>query len=856
MSEAYLDFLRRKVPASSMAGFDVDPGDVSPHLKPHCRAIVPWLCAGGRRALFASFGLHKTTIQLEAVRLAAQHADGAGLIVLPLNVRQEFIRDATQILKWPTAPRFIRSIDEVDSKGVYLANYETVRDGKLDPRHFAAASLDEAAVLRGFGGTKTFREFMRLFAGDGKTLNARLRSAGVRYRFVATATPSPNDYIELLAYAAYLDIMDVAAAKTRFFKRDSTKADELTIHPHKQEEFWRWVASWALFITKPSDLGPEYSDAGYQLPDLDIRWHEVPSDHAAAGAERDGQGRLFRNAAAGVVDASREKRESIGARMLKLLNLRAESPSAHRLIWHDLEAERGAIEASLPGCSTVYGSQDLEEREQLVADFSNGHIAELAAKPVMLGSGCNLQRHCAWAIFLGIGFKFADAIQAIHRLQRFGQPHRVRLDFIYTEAEREIRAEFERKWRQHKEMVQKMVELIREYGLSGDALMKSLTRALGVERVEVPGENYTLVQNDCVLETQRMADASVDLLLTSIPFSTQYEYSPNYADFGHSDNNAHFFEQMDFLTPQLLRVLKPGRVAAIHVKDRIVPMGMTGLGSPTAYPFHADCIQHYRKHGFAYMGMKTIVTDVVRENNQTYRLGWTEQCKDGTKMGVGMPEYLLLFRRPPSDTSNGYADTPVVKDKAAYSRSRWQVDAHGFQRSAGNRLIKPEELESLQHDQIFKLFRDYSLHEVYDFEHHVRLGEAMERTKRLPVTFMLLQPQSWSPEVWTDITRMLTLNGAQSAAGREMHLCPMQFDLADRAIAQWSQPGELVFDPFSGLGTVPYRAIKQGRRGLGVELSPRYFLDAATYCAAAEREMSMPDLFSVMDAEGTREAVA
>lgn len=283
MTDPYLDFLRRKVPSAPATGFEVDLGDVNPRLPPHARAIVPWLLSGGRRALFASFGLQKTVTQLEAVRLAAQHADGVGLIVIPLGVRQEFRRDAVQHLGWKEPPRFIRSIEECDSTGVYLTNYETVRDGKIDPRHFAASSLDEAACLRGFGGTKTFREFMRLFAGDGKTLNERVRSAGVRYRFVATATPSPNDYIELLAYAAYLDIMDVSAAKTRFFKRDSTKADQLTIHPHKEREFWLWVASWALFITKPSDLGPEYSDDGYVLPELDLRWHEVPSDHSNAG---------------------------------------------------------------------------------------------------------------------------------------------------------------------------------------------------------------------------------------------------------------------------------------------------------------------------------------------------------------------------------------------------------------------------------------------------------------------------------------------------------------------------------------------------------------------------------------------
>src|ERR1700737_1913178 len=131
---------------------------------------------------------------------------------------------------------------------------------------------------------------------------------------------------------------------------------------------------------------------------------------------------------------------------------------------------------------------------------------------------------------------------------------------------------------------------------------------MGVERVEVSGEGWVLVNNDCVEETRTMAANSFRLILTSIPFSTQYEYSPNYADFGHTDNNEHFFQQMDFLTPELLRVLQPGRIAAIHVKDRIVPGGMTGLGFQVVYPFHARCIDHYVAHGFAYMGMKTLIT--------------------------------------------------------------------------------------------------------------------------------------------------------------------------------------------------------------------------------------------------------
>jgi hypothetical protein len=294
-------------------------------------------------------------------------------------------------------------------------------------------------------------------------------------------------------------------------------------------------------------------------------------------------------------------------------------------------------------------------------------------------------------------------------------------------------------------------------------------------------------------------------------------------------------------------------LAVIHVKDRIVPGGMTGLGFQTVYPFHARCIEHYTRHGFAYMGMKTIVTDVVRENNQTYRLGWTEQCKDGSKMGCGMPEYLLLFRKPPSDNTRSYADLPVVKSKAEYSRSRWQIDAHGFARSSGNRLLAPEEVAELKHEAIFKLFRNHSQQNVYDFEEHVALGEALEEKRILPVTFMLLQPPSWHPDVWTDVTRMLTLNGAQSAKGKEMHLCPMQFDVADRIIAQYSMPGEVVYDPFMGIGTVPYRAVLQGRFGAGAELNARYFADAVGYCESAVRKLNTPSLFDALKEE---EAIA
>jgi hypothetical protein len=363
---------------------------------------------------------------------------------------------------------------------------------------------------------------------------------------------------------------------------------------------------------------------------------------------------------------------------------------------------------------------------------------------------------------------------------------------------------------------------------------------------------------------------------------------------GHTDNPQHFFEQMDFLSPELLRVLKPGRVAAVHVKDRITPGGINKLGFQTVYPFHCDVIAHYTRHGFALIAIKTIVTDVVRENNQTYRMGYSEECKDGSKIGAGMPEYLLVFRKPPSDSSNGYADEPVRKQKpnsicrdhdfrddkpcrkcgaalgtkepvvvpfernlpldlpvgpGRYSRARWQVDAHGFTRSDGNRQLVPADFANMDHGQIFRMFRDFYTNHVYNYESHVKIGEALDAQGILPVTFMLLQPPSWSDEVWSDVTRMLGMNTLASQAGKEQHICPMQWDIADRCITQYTNPGELVYDPFGGLGTVPYRALLAGRKGCMSELSGPYFWDSISYLKAAEAKVSMPSLFDMLEAE-------
>lgn len=832
---SYKDFLLTKVAFAPETGFEVSKDKVNPALKPHQRDAVMWAVKGGRRALFEAFGLGKTVQELEWCRIITAEKGGKALIVMPLGVRQEFTKDALELLNMP-ASQYVRTMAEVKAAEtqIVITNYERVRDGDIDPTYFTAAALDEASCLRDYG-SKTYQTFTEKFKG-------------VPYKLVATATPSPNRYKELIHYAGFLEIMDTGQALTRFFQRDSTKANNLTLYPHKEQEFWLWLSSWSLFITKPSDLG--YDDTGYALPPMEINYHVVSYQHKDIDTEKDGQVKLLADAAVSLKDAAKIKRDSIDARVAKMVDIVEANPDEHFILWHDLEAERHAIKKALPETVEVYGSQDYDIREKRVIGFAKGDFKLLATKKSLSGQGCNFQYHCHRAIFLGIDYEFNDFIQAIHRIYRFMQTEKVVIDIIYTEEEQEILRVLLQKWKQHTYMADKMTEIIKKYGLANTSLIDKLARTMGVERVEVSGKYYKAVNNDCILETENMPDNSVDLIVTSIPFSNHYEYTATYNDFGHNQNTQRFFEQMDYLTPNLLRILRPGRVFACHVKDRVLFGNATGTGMPTMEPFHAMCIKHYMEHGFMYFGMITVVTDVVRENNQTYRLGWTEQCKDGTKMGVGCPEYILLFRKLPTDTSRAYADVPVTKDKADYTRAQWQIDAHGFWRSSGNRLLTKAELQSIPVDNLQAVYRKYSRESVYSYEEHVALAKRLDENGKLPASFMVVAPGSWNMDVWDDINRMRTLNTSQSRKRAQMHVCPLQLDIVERLINRYSNPGDVVLDPFGGLMTVPLVAVQKERFGIGIELSADYFRDGVGYLQTAEMQRGEPTLFDFIEQEG------
>lgn len=831
----YEKFLESKVVIAESTGVKIDHNKLSKKLLPHQKTIVPWCIEGGRRAIFASFGLGKSMMQLEIAKQVIELTEKPFLICMPLAVVGEFKRD-NDFLKTGLEIEYITETTESIryEKKIYLTNYERVRKGDINPEMFGGVSFDEASIIRNLK-TETTNYVLKYFRK-------------IPFRFVATATPTPNDFIEILNYADYLGVIDRGHALTRFFQRDSTKAGHLTLYENKKEEFWKWVSTWAVFINKPSDLG--FDDKGYDLPKLNIHEIEVENISNKPIINKKGDLVMFKDNTKSLTDVSREKSESVELRVNKAFEIATTKPDDNFILWHHLEKERQLIDKAFKGKSikSVYGSQPNPVKEDLLIDFSEGKYQYLSTKPKIAGSGCNLQHHCHNMIFVGIDYKFNDFIQAIHRTYRFGQTKEVNVYIIHTQNERDVLKTLKNKWKNHIELQTEMINLVREYGLNTDKIKSDMKRQVFSKRREAEIMGCKVYNEDTVKIHQEMPDNHTDMILTSIPFGDHYEYSDNYNDFGHNHGNDGFFKQMNFLTPELYRTLKPGKIAAIHVKDRIRYSYQNGTSFTTIEDFSGQTVAHFKKYGFHLVGKITVTTDVVRENNQTYRLGWSEQCKDATKMGVGLPEYILLFRKAPTESNNAYADEPCEKTKEQYPIDRWQLDAHAYWKSSGDRFMSSEEMAVSEMKTVFNRWREYDKSSIYDFQEHLRVCGELEELGKLSRLFMTIPPTSNNEMVWTDINRMNTLNANQANRKREKHICPLQLDIIERLIERFSMEGDLVDDPFGGLFSTPYKAAEMKRRFVSAELNPNYYDDGLFYLKSLEYKMSVPTLFDFIEA--------
>jgi DNA modification methylase len=841
MNPNYQQFLESKIKVAKRKGLQVERSFFHPSLRPDQIDIAEWAIELGAALVAPDAGMGKTRTGIEVMRFFQMTLGGKCLIVTELGAADTFVDQDPEVGEGAAMGIFLEYVTNqagafASNADIVVTNYERIRNGEFDFGDFTAVWLDEGDYIKNMASETT------------EALKIQL--AKVKYKYIATATPSPNEVLELINYAHVLGICDRGQILTRFFQRNSTKAGELTLHPHHVDDFWLWVHSWCLAVTSPKDL--EYDYPGFELPELRLHWVEVKIDKAIdAGAEKDGQARLFIQSRSGLSEAAKIKRESIQARIHKALEIISEHPNEHFLLWHHLEDERKTLNNAMnfPNNSyaDIYGSLAMEKREQRIVDFTKGNLQYLASKPSVSGVGCNFQKHCCKEIFIGITDSFDDLYQALKRVWRFYNPFpSVDVWLLYTPEEYDIVLNLQRKWNEHNEMREAMRVIIQKYGLDHSKYIEEKRRSFKMDRKVWEGKSYTLVNNDCVLEMDHLQDNSVDLILSSFPFGNHYEYSDKYNDFGHNQTNADFIRQCEFLIPKLYEKLKPGRLAVIHLKNRIHYGSVTGLGFSTLHRFTHLVADAMEQHGFYTIGYHFIPTDVVAENNQTYRLGYSEMKKDSTKMGAGIPEEIWIFRKPPTSNANAYADDPVKHDEG-YTLAHWQVDADAFWKSSGNRYLTPYEMKAWGLDKIQAWWKRFNKSTVYDYEGHVKLLQELDAADKLSRTFTTLPLQSNTDFIQDNINRMHGLNMEQSRRKLQNHICPMPFDEVDRCIELYSNPGDLVLDTFGGLGTTGVRALKKGRRAYIIELNELYAKCAATYLKETEYKNEIPTLFDLIE---------
>lgn len=877
----YNSFLQGKIKVAERHGIMALPTELHHSTKPHQRDIILWLLELGAGLCAADTGMGKSHIGIEVMRIVKERLGGKCLIVTELGAAETFINKDPEVgegarLGIPLE-YVINQKEAFESPcDIVVTNYERVRNDEFDFSSFSGVWLDEGNYVKNMASETTNK--------------LRRQLAKVKFKYIATATPSPNETLELINYADALNISDRGQILTRFFQRNPKKAGDLNLHPQHVDDFWMWVYSWAVFISRPSDLG--YDDEGYDLPPLNIHWVEVTHDKVIEPKpNRDGQVEMYVESKGDLPGKAKIKKLGINDRLQKALQVMVDHSGDrkdHWIIWHKLEDERKAINkvfAKHDSYADIFGNLHWKEKERRIVAFAKGELQILATKPDISGVGCNLQKHCWNNIVLGITDSFDELYQLLKRTHRYPTKQPVNAWIFYLPEEYSTVQNVQRKWVEHTETRAIMRDIARKYGLSQSKQIEARKRSFMVERKVYVGESYELVNTDAVLEWKNVPENSMDMILTSIPFGNHYEYTDKYNDFGHNTSNADFFKQMDFLVPELFRALKPGRIAAIHTKNRIHYGSVTGKGFSVFHRFTHKTCDCFEKHKFETMGFHYIPTDVVAENGQTYRLTYGELQKDSTKMGAGIPEEIWIFRKPPTSNDNAYADEPVTHNMAIcslcghkdaltefavpdgfmhqcpkckqylqdhelvrsgqqdYSLSHWQLDADAFWRSSGNRYLSLDELKRWDISRLRKWWDKFNAETIYDFEAHVELLKDLDKHDKLSRSFTTLPLRSTTPYVWNDVNRMHCLNMEQRRRKLQNHICPMPFDEVDRCIDLYSNPGDRIGEPFAGLCTTGIRAIKKGRKAFLTELNDLYARTGATYLKETEKKNEVPTLF-------------
>jgi hypothetical protein len=622
-----MEFLRNKIPPAELCGFEpVAP--LNERLFEWQQLAVTWATKRGRCALFEECGLGKTVQQLEWAKQVCAKTGGAVLILCPLMVAAQTVEEGA---RFGYAVNLCQQPEDVRPGAINITNYEKL--DLFDDVEFAGVVLDESSILKSFDG-KTRRKLTARFADTP-------------YRLCCTATPAPNDFTELGQHADFLGICTPAQMLATYFINDTYDTGTWRLKGHAEELFWRWVASWAICISKPSDLG--FSDEGFELPPLEIIPVLVDVDHTTGATDE-----LFRNADVSATAINREMRLTLGERIKTLTNLI--TSDAQWAIWCNLNDEQDAVEDTLGNaCVSVRGSDRPERkiiREKL---WRSGEVPHMVSKGSIFGYGMNWQ-HCHNVAYFPT-YSYEDFHQVIRRFWRFGQKHLVKCYVVVPTTARRLLDTLARKQDQHEQM-RDFMRFSREALTGGNPSIKILNMDIHTEK----GETWTMHHGDCVRAVSRMESDSVGFSVFSPPFADLFTYSSDAQDMGNCRDLESFMEQFGFLIDELSRVMMPGRECAVHCCDLLATKWKDG--AIELKDFSGEIARAFRSRGFLFHSRITIWKSPVTEMQRTKAHGllYKTLCKDSASSRVGAPDYLLVFRKRgenPKPIAHTHTDLPL-----------------------------------------------------------------------------------------------------------------------------------------------------------------------------------------------------
>lgn len=761
MNMEYQEFIDGKKLSATYFGHEVET--VNKNMFDFQVEIVKWALKKGRAAIFADTGLGKTLMQSSWADEVCKYTKGNVMIIAPLCVAHQTVQEGE---KFGISINYCRSQDGV-KPGINITNYEMIE--KFDLSTFAGVVLDESSILKSYMG-KTKRLIIEM-------------CEPIQYRLACTATPSPNDYLELGNHAAFLGIMPSNEMIMRFFQNDTMEAGSYTLKPHAADKFWEWCATWSVCLSNPADMG--YDGTKYILPELINEFIEVSTEGLPPS-----EGELFRVVEINATSIHKEGRITAERRAVEVANL-VNADKEPWLVWCNTNYEADALKNLIHDAVDLRGSDSIEKKETSLDGFIDGSIRVLITKPSIAGMGLNLQ-HCRNMAFVGLSYSYEDYYQAIRRCWRFGQTKEVYCYVMAADSERSILKVINEKEKAHKIMKTEMVKAISRAHLSE----KQNNDESYFGKTE--GENYVLHHGDCVHVARMIESDSVGFSVYSPPFSNLYIYSDSEYDMGNSADDGEFMEHYSYLAKELFRITTPGRLTAIHCKDLPMYKGRDGAAGLRDFP--GEIIKMYESKGWQYHSRVTIWKDPVIEMQRTKNHGllYKQLCKDSSASRQGMADYMIVMRK--------WGD-----------EDKWDAVTRGGERFfdyLGSTCQSPAKKDT-----------------------RARTEKENERLYSINVW------QRYASPVWFDIDQTDVLNyRLAKEKNEERHICPLQLGVIERSIELWSNPGDLVFSPFTGIGSEGVTALKMERKFVGAELKKSYFDIASRNLSDIKHKQD--DLFS------------